>query len=1785
MCGIVGYFGSSNTGISSILTGMSAIIYRAPDSTGIGWFGDEKEPIALQRTVGSVSALIGKLAHEKKSFPFRDLYSSLLPASTPEFDYEALQEDLLQWEGFAPEDVTRCEADVDVHSIEIMPGIIGSPPVAYTFTVQSVDELEKCFQQCAEELDLSTTVTKTILTAALREKRGLDAGAHATEIPREEIIGEFEAVCDRIAEGRAHSIKDASVDTPERRALWNVLEEITFTIPGVFSCDGVRSLFHIIDGALLAQIPFIPALREEVQQVFTDLWPSFSPRDVPDWLTFYTAEKEMNLVGVAAAAAWDYLKARKNVYDDAALVSLLSTPVLAHGRWAMQSPVTEENAHPFFDERKERIIALNGQFNARIEQELKRFLQLTGFSFRSENSSEFVSLLWGYYFDVFAYEKKRGETIQLQVDAGLETYATGSQNIDYRIYTQLRGKNDTDLDELAFIEAARNIVGMGGQIAVAGISLHSPQRMYVASHNRPVFLAHTAGSKEVMVVSDINAALGLFPQKLIYRKQQEIGKLFEDYTQELSTLKQQKASQKQIRDCRARFQKAKASLIECFTITVVPLEGEEKIATIENHFERGSGEKKITVRRFDGEKIDDIEEFEMTLDPSLEELQPYTSFYETHLMEIPDRLHDMLSIYVPEGISIPQLQLRKRTFFRRFGYQCNGLKRIVLVGMGTSYNIALMAKHLFYSMVPRVEIVTLKPIDIINAKTVIDPERDIVLLLSWSGTTADMVECAKDLSRHNVTMVAATNKPYADLGLITMKSGGRIHVYSGEELTFTAVKSPVSMLYALGLFGLWYLHVIGKERSADKIAQKLHAIPEHIGNVLEAYREEDFSRFFPEKPSFYTQAYIIDSLSLSGTGYEVAWKLSENSGQTVARVLDYREVDSIIDECDPAHTLVFVHATHKGCLQEALTSMKLLYLAEIPFIVVSYDHRFLEAMQYYSANRVITVPKTGDAMQPLVDLVLYYFIVYRFALAQGHIIPGFPRNRAKSVTISRKRSIHYTSRAAELQALQNYADTLASLFSSRPEEKSHWEKEAVHGWEQDIYGAVQKLARTLTEETLLDHVFSNYQADIRSIAATVHNNFEEDGELVLVPLDRQAQAGSHSFLSICGYFMKGGVIRVEPDLRCLHTIWEDTIVILLASKPPPRSITARIPVKLAERALWIGPDPQEFLTRNQVDFPARAHFLGSFFLRNDFSCIPHLNIFVCLTVLWNEIKKDTSTQKVLSLVYPFLNTTILSSQELRQGIDRCMEQCNNYKTALFITPFYGAGMEWEERFDRTDTLFVSSHRFGESGHGPLATVDPDIQRKCIKIQDHSAMVEAYGEEQVRLWEETYCNGKPFDVTDSSMLQESHKKSPGLLYSQGYWFLPVIRPDYDTGGDSLVLVDAVSNRYSDQVMDELSTFGCRYAHMLIITQEIYRDPDERNRGPFDYSTGEVIFLPCLRSENGEIKEIADIFLPFVHTLLSTAFAARGSTTGEILYDHTVKEHEVLTHTFGLLGETLYNLGVDITHLNTHLIAAFKSLAPLITEIVGSAQYSVKKIHAHEQVELLPDTVLAADKETLLEHFAILKSQGEPFFLLKPEFSSFQGEALTATKDIFEEKWHEWFEAFSDTWESLATGSPGIIESRIGVPLLEFPLLDSHQNGRLYQLYVRYREWDYSRPLPPQIAQTLEAMQKGVTSINQKSPGYITLVSCFNEIFISYSLDWDDWLIALVPRSWLMGKRSSELAEIIAERTAELLRLSFGKISDEHMEQLEKKFESQWANIGNIGRGEEPDRWETILSLLT
>lgn len=100
-------------------------------------------------------------------------------------------------------------------------------------------------------------------------------------------------------------------------------------------------------------------------------------------------------------------------------------------------------------------------------------------------------------------------------------------------------------------------------------------------------------------------------------------------------------------------------------------------------------------------------------------------------------------------------------------------------------------------------------------------------------------------------------------------------------------------------------------------------------------------------------------------------------------------------------------------------------------------------------------------------------------------------------------------------------------------------------------------------------------------------------------------------------------------------------------------------------------------------------------------------------------------------------------------------------------------------------------------------------------------------------------------------------------------MPVLRNDYAPSEDNLIIIDATSERIFAHAIGELATYGCRYARIIVISQEAFCN-DAKEKLLFQYPISQLIELPALRGKNDETMPLS--LLPFSMNLLGAAMAS-------------------------------------------------------------------------------------------------------------------------------------------------------------------------------------------------------------------------------------------------------------------------------------------------------------------------
>ena len=1507
MCGVVVYYGDAQNRLTRVLSGMWSIIYRAPDSTGIGLIGSDLEPLKIRRELGSVDGLIDRLI-EYPVFDEGELrVVSIMDEDCHSYsDFVAQnQEKLLAFEGFSPGNHFNGPAKIrpyfkwssltDIQNVlAVKPGTPGNPEIQEYFKIDSPNKFKKAIHSMVMDFDLPLAVVEKLIRMGFEAQIRNTTEKKSPLIAESDLVNEFKQIFDNYAHDEIPAHPKRSPHKPGqknpsiRKLVWQYLKEVIVTLPSDYTTDGIANLFRNIDSSVLARSIHTPEMDDKIQHIFEKLWYMNKTTLPVHWRTLYRSERIYNVYGMAAAAAltWFqnevYFKSILNTGINSGLppghipgrthpllLNYMVQPVIGQGRWAIQSSISVRNAHPFVDEKKLRAVVLNGQFSSETESKIKQYLtSVAGLCLRSENSTELFVMLWGLYFDMSSTANQQYKVVEQQQLLGLEDVSVCSQSIDYGLFKALRSKTIHDIDEMAFIQAMEAMITAGGQFSVAGISLISSDRLFVATHKRPIYIVKRQDTSDFMVVSDINASLGLFPQILIQSTSIKLRKLMRTYSKKSVIVEPDFFDDTSDSD-EAWFRREKMSLLAPFKVEIYALNQERVFAKIQTKTGTDNVLRQLEIRDFSGKMSTDIQPEQTYLTPITFQRDFGKTFYEEHLLEIPSLITDILSRYTCSDRHIPKLDIKKRLLERRFGASLVSLNRIIFVSTGFSYLLAEVVEKTMEQFLTGVDLVVATPQDFDNVETGMNSDRDLVVMVSWSGTTSDMIDFASKLLKNNILMVGVTEKPFSDLALIVRKSGGVIPVLSGEEVTVVPLKSCLCMLLVLDLFCLYISELTSK--STEKVASlvaEMRQLPGKIDTLLADKKVTAFCQDVGRQTQNANLHSIIDALNDVGSAKLGALNLELNAWTSIGNAIDYSELDAFVQTPLIKNDLILVNATNNRRLASSIHFMAELHKTGQRFFAISYKNRERKEIEKY-AEKAVFLPKLSDYFQPFIDLPFMFLFGFYFGLAQGRLSGQMPRNMAKSVTAGRTKDNTDQSVADILddmdlknKLLNNVPDGLLSQS-----ETPCWIGLSSSNQERQYYTDLIKLCATFHDSNPFATFFSDLADErLQSVSTFIFKHLKEDGTIIFVPMDKQAEAGCQNFIQLWGPFLDLP-LQVEFPEKIKAVSTEDSLIIAVAVNPVDKDLLSMVSCHSHENLLWIGPEDGEGIYERFSDS------LGAYFLQNLHLSCHHEHVYFALSIFFVKIMeyKFPSRSKYFhdhfKLFLPAVNT-ILSDEHFRQTIHEMLMENKTYKKGLFITSLRGNSISWKNRFRAHQTRGIESEVFGVSAYSHLVMVDPLVEEKYVKIEPHHLMAEIYSEQDIHTWQNRYLDGGTVDafLQKPSMPFNAEAVLPFMIDDQ--WYLPILKPCYNTDRDCLIIIDATSEKHFDSALDELATFGSRYARLVIITQKGFTT-DARLAALKKYPLSSIILVPSITNPGDNTWIFSDYILPVVINIIGSA----------------------------------------------------------------------------------------------------------------------------------------------------------------------------------------------------------------------------------------------------------------------------------------------------------------------------
>ena len=298
---------------------------------------------------------------------------------------------------------------------------------------------------------------------------------------------------------------------------------------------------------------------------------------------------------------------------------------------------------------------------------------------------------------------------------------------------------------------------------------------------------------------------------------------------------------------------------------------------------------------------------------------------------------------------------------------------VYITGSGSSYNAALIGKHLFSKHAG----IRLEPI--ISSEAQFSPmyldSRSLLLALSQSGESADVLEAAAIAKEHGAAVASIVNVPTSSLARLSSIS---VSLNCGPEVGVAATKSFTSQLAVL--YALNDMLCGGSDYDLRNVPSAMSEILSDDGRI----------RNLAEELNDITDMYVLGDGVHYFMASEAALKLKELA-YVHAEAMPSGELKhgplALLDSA--SYVLVFnpYDSTYSNTLASAheakARGVKVIGVSDRPNEI--YDHW-------------IRIPYVEEQLFPIVEILPIQLLAYHMAVKRK-ADPDYPRNLAKSVTV------------------------------------------------------------------------------------------------------------------------------------------------------------------------------------------------------------------------------------------------------------------------------------------------------------------------------------------------------------------------------------------------------------------------------------------------------------------------------------------------------------------------------------------------------------------------------------------------------------------------------------------------------------------------------------------------------------------------------------------------------------------------------------------------------------------
>jgi glutamine---fructose-6-phosphate transaminase (isomerizing) len=377
-----------------------------------------------------------------------------------------------------------------------------------------------------------------------------------------------------------------------------------------------------------------------------------------------------------------------------------------------------------------------------------------------------------------------------------------------------------------------------------------------------------------------------------------------------------------------------------------------------------------------------IHQLEISLDAI--EKGGYEHFMLKEIFEQPKSIHDSFRGRIDSNT----LQIEMRSL-NEFENKIRNLKRIIIIGCGTSWHAGLVGEYLFedFARIP-VEVEYASEFRYRNPILYAD---DLVIAISQSGETADTLAALELAKKAGATIFGVCNVVGSSIPRMT-DAGAYTH--AGPEIGVASTKAFTAQVTVLTILALGFAQRRGtiSDSKLRSVLQELERIPAKVEKVLKSCQESVLA---------IAKEYChVSNFLYLGRGY--------NFPVALEGALKLKEISYIHAEGYPAAEMkhgpialidaempVVVIATQNEIYEKVLSNIQEVKARKGRLIAIVTEG---DAKVKDVAEHIIEIPETEDALVPLLSTIPLQLLSYHIAVLRGCNVDQ-PRNLAKSVTV------------------------------------------------------------------------------------------------------------------------------------------------------------------------------------------------------------------------------------------------------------------------------------------------------------------------------------------------------------------------------------------------------------------------------------------------------------------------------------------------------------------------------------------------------------------------------------------------------------------------------------------------------------------------------------------------------------------------------------------------------------------------------------------------------------------